>query len=1614
MDKNQQSEVKDIRGRMRAPRLLTEPRSAKTSVAPKLASKKRYTKRKAPQASLNLKTNIRRRATTILRWWRHNDRKYGVKWRVANLLAVLLIVISVALPVIAEIQNNRGYALSADALQLVGKTDTKLTSKLTYDSQHKIYQFNKDSVKAFSPVDQLRKQVGQPNNKDKGLYALDVQEDMTKGVKYYDINSQLNFSMIPQFKAKVGKMQQGRLIYPITGGVQAVYTLKNNGLKEDIVVNKSTNDTMRFTYTLDLPKTLEARAIPDGSGAIGIYSASPTLFGNITTSTPADEALIKKARENSTKDTLVFGIPAPVITKSAPDAKAKPTARFELRGNQLTVVAESLNGMKRPYSIDPSVVITSTSDFATNGNNDSNIDFPTDQVNRGALTGGEVNRVAADTSCGVANAWCAVQTGTSGYNGSGTGGGGARQNATITYNGFLYSIGGNYDTNSKSINTVSYAAINTSNGSIGSWTVGSTLVGGVGLSNFGGTVYNGYLYVIGGAQQGGVGISTIQYALICTGNNAGQGGCGSTAGSVGTWTASTSSTNFGTASNAPQRVSFAAVAYNGYMYAMGGSGTNPNTFQSDVVYAPILANGDLGSWSPTTSLPNAGSTVAALYNGHIYVGMSCTIGNRILGPGGCTATTSLIIGTISPSGGISSWTTTGTPTYSTLGSLNGNPGFVAANGYLYVIAGNQGGTMYSSVYYAPIYANGSVGAVQTTSTLSNTVGETQAAYSNNYIYLVGGYQGTGTYYSGTQYAKIDTPGTIAAFTSGADFDTAGNERDGMATVASNGYLYILGGDLATGGQTNSVRSAPINADGTLGTWTANTSFTDAHNNATAVAYGGSIYLVGGSRSGTGTVTCTQAQTSYYCQEVIRATINPSNGTLTWSGIYTYSTQGRSNPGAVVVNGYLYVLGGRYQNNSQASDEVDVAPINADGTLGTFTITQHMLEQRSIDANAVAWNGRIYMVGGANSLTTEYAAPASNGTIPASGVGSWAYTAGNLPYGAVGAWYAQVVVYNGYIYVTGGAVSNNNGTTLTLIAKINGDGTITGWTTSSQSFAGNRFAHGSATYNGYLYVLGGCNNSFACNSTFNSVLKDVQYAQINNGGSGVTGAWTSQTNEGNQSQHMGAVAYNGFLYQFGGCTSSAGLGVTTLNTCVVSGGSAMTNSAVYATIASDGTVGTWAGAGNGATFTTARMGLDAFAYNGYLYITGGCSAISQTTAVEYCSAFQNDTQYALFCTGSNAGVGGCSATRGTLGTWSSADTGTPYATARYAHKALAYNGYMYVIGGCSASSSSAPIGACTSFLNDVKYAPINANGTLGTWSSAATGFTAGRMFHSAAISNGYMYVIGGCSAMAGPGDNCTTIKNDVQSIALSTSTGAPTGSWQTVNSFGTARYAFGAMAYNGYLYIVGGCIDADCTNKLATVSYAPLTASGTVGAWNMAADTINTAAGGIAYFGFATYAGNMYTINGVTQVSTYQTVPRMAPIKVIPRVGVYSKLIDFGVRSNVRGISYSGNLPGALGATGGLSQINYNAADTTGAYIASGNAAGGALTNARCTGVNGVRYLFLSATLDDSLQSVFPDGSGANITDITVLYEVSRPPQIRLRLGQTLQQGVLSDLDICKI
>jgi len=230
--------------------------------------------------------------------------------------------------------------------------------------------------------------------------------------------------------------------------------------------------------------------------------------------------------------------------------------------------------------------------------------------------------------------------------------------------------------------------------------------------------------------------------------------------------------------------------------------------------------------------------------------------------------------------------------------------------------------------------------------------------------------------------------------------------------------------------------------------------------------------------------------------------------------------------------------------------------------------------------------------------------------------------------------------------------------------------------------------------------------------------DVQFAPINSGGD--IGAWNythDSTNDGgtfvsgftNTRTNHSSVVYNGYIYIVGG----------------FDGNSVYYNDVQYAPINANGTIGTWV-TDSGTSFTNARRSFGAAVYNGYLYIVGGSDG----------SNF-SDVQYAAI--NSDASIN----------TWSYT---TSFSVNRSGHTTVAYNGYLYLIGGTHSTSDTACNGSASLNCSSTQYAPIAADGTIGTWATG-TNFTTARGGHKSVAYNGYLYVIGGYDG--------TTYNNDTQ-------------------------------------------------------------------------------------------------------------------------------------------------------------------------------------------------------------------------------------------------------------
>ena len=600
------------------------------------------------------------RTTWQLQWLNYcRPSHYRGRAKGVYYLVLLAMIFSVCLPVLQFYIETTLYSVDTKASALIGQPNQNLAQKFSYDAQQKVYTFNaaEKRVDDQSPAEHLLAQLGGNGKKDKTLYSVDLPADLQRGITYFDNNLGLSFTMYPMFQTGQGKLVAGRLVYTAADGSRIIFTAKNNGLKEDVVFTKAPKSSEQlWRYKLKLPKTLETQPMQDGS--VAVRSADPSLYSNISYGDETDAKRVENARQTAEKSNIVFILPAPVVREYKASSAGAAHARFLLSqdGSILTVAATGLSKqLQYPVSVDPSVVITSTTDFSK-GNNEGNIDFPADQINRGGLTGGSVGTWSTTTAFTTAR-----------YN-----------HSTVVYNGYLYVLGG--DNGTTQFNDVQYAPIN-SDGTIGTWS--TTTAFNTVRTNHSTVAYNGFLYVIGGLNGGSNELNTVQYAPV----NAN--------GTVGTWSATTAFTN--------GRDGHASVAYNGYLYVVGGY--NGTLSLNDVQYAPINSDGTVGTWSTTTAFTTArtGHT-SVVYNGYLYV------------LGGSSIVTNLNdvqYASINANGTVGTWSTT--TTFTTARASHTSVGY---NGYIYIIGGGSPGAL-NDVQYVKIDPAGITGAYTSVSAASS-------------------------------------------------------------------------------------------------------------------------------------------------------------------------------------------------------------------------------------------------------------------------------------------------------------------------------------------------------------------------------------------------------------------------------------------------------------------------------------------------------------------------------------------------------------------------------------------------------------------------------------------------------------------------------------------------------------------------------------------------------------------------------------------------------------------------------------------------------------------------------------------------------------------------------
>lgn len=259
---------------------------------------------------------------------------------------------------------------------------------------------------------------------------------------------------------------------------------------------------------------------------------------------------------------------------------------------------------------------------------------------------------------------------------------------------------------------------------------------------------------------------------------------------------------------------------------------------------------------------------------------------------------------------------------------------------------------------------------QTTSSLPKGIKDAACVVGGDYVYMLGGRTTDAPYAaSHCYYAAINTDGTLGTWTATTDLP---GERASMNAYVYDGNIYLWGGWRDGYPTENTCFYAPINGDGSLGSWvTSSVTIPDGAGEVQMDSYGRGItgfgkylYIIGGERN-----DASYSRDCYYSE------IQPDGD----YGAWTTTTQlpdpengdGYWFHGVAIYDGdeadYIYMVGGNHGGTSE--DHIIYNTINSDGSLGAEWQTSPIpLNQGCYENGCAIIDRYIFSVGGLNGST----------------------------------------------------------------------------------------------------------------------------------------------------------------------------------------------------------------------------------------------------------------------------------------------------------------------------------------------------------------------------------------------------------------------------------------------------------------------------------------------------------------------------------------------------------------------------------------------------------------------------------------------------------------------
>lgn len=368
--------------------------------------------------------------------------------------------------------------------------------------------------------------------------------------------------------------------------------------------------------------------------------------------------------------------------------------------------------------------------------------------------------------------------------------------------------------------------------------------------------------------------------------------------------------------------------------------------------------------------------------------------------------------------------------------------------------------------------------------------------TGRYVYLLGGRGGDSL--KTTMRALVNADGTLDRFeVGGVNLVTA---RESAAVLRLGDFVYVLGGYNGTDGNLASIERAPINPDGTLGTFAAVSAvLTKVRSGAAATIVGAYVYVSGGG--------------DYSLERC------PINADLSLATCVAVGPLAGANPffehRMIVVGNWLYLL-------AAGTTEILRAPVAANGDVGTVEVAPVALPRRQADGEVVVLGNAVYVLGGQDGSTTHGDVTRALVTATTGELGAFAkITVDGATLAMVTPrWGGRSAVLGNYLYVLGGY-----GVDRQEHASINASGDYGGFVASGRSTATGHENAPILVHGDQLYILGGQNSA-------STNLQTIEQATITSSGS--LGAFSTNAVQLVVARSAHAVVRAGsFVYAIGG-------------------------------------------------------------------------------------------------------------------------------------------------------------------------------------------------------------------------------------------------------------------------------------------------------------------------------------------------------------------------------------------------------------------------------------------------------------------------------------------------